>query len=146
MGMLPLIFAHYPPQPGLYQASQYTQMNKQGNAYISPNTTISANRQFTILRWILLYSRGFLRETPEGPPIVLRSRYTYIIILFDCNIISIIFPRLLVFPTDVLWFGENPVAFGEDPVTFFWPSCGLPVPSSQYPPSLALLVQEKPNL
>ena len=65
-------------------------MNKQGNAYISPNTTISANRQFTILRWSLLYSRGFLRETPEGPPIVLRSRYTYIIILFDYNIIYII--------------------------------------------------------
>merc|ERR1712090_57991 len=89
--------------------------------------TISVNRQSTILRWSLLYSRGFLRETPEGPPIVLRSRYTYIIILFEYNIIYIIFPRLLVFPTDVLWFGENPVAFGENPVTFFWPSCGLPV-------------------
>ena len=50
------------PKKSLNRIKQY---KARGSLYYQHwNTTISANRQSTILRWILLYAMGFLREPP----------------------------------------------------------------------------------
>ena len=57
--MLPLIFAHYPPQLGLYETSQYTQMNKQGNAIFHSKPTISAEQTIYYTAMDPFISEGF---------------------------------------------------------------------------------------
>ena len=52
------------------------------------------------------YIGGIFLWYPEGTPIVPRPRYTYIIILYNYNIIYIIFPRLLLFPSSTLFLGK----------------------------------------
>ena len=86
-----------------------------------------------------LYPRDFLWY-PEGTPFVPRPRYTYIIILYNYNIIYIIFPRLLLFPSSILCLGK-----------FLWPSLYFSTKDScsvctSVSVSVSVLFEEKPIL
>ena len=86
-------------------------------------------------------NRGILQGLSQGILlIILRPRYAYIIILYNYNIIYIIFPRLLLFPSSTLCLGK-----------ILWPSSYFSTQDSfsvctSVSVSVSVLFEEKPIL
>ena len=117
---------------------------REAKAYIHlKSPTISDNRRaYNIIQSYLYQSkqRDFTRVVPRETSIILRPRYAYIIILYNYNIIYIIFPRLLLFPSSTLCLGK-----------ILWPSSYFSTQDScsvctSVSVSVSVLFKEKPIL